>query len=144
MTTEHDAANGLSPKQVIALDVLLGGGTRSAAAAAAKVHRTTIYSWLEEEPFKTLYFTSLESAYQQVVAVKKASVTTALENLMSIASDTNLLAKYRVEAAHELLRFTVDTLPPPETTTEDGGAFIYLPAKGSITLQPLDSPEADE
>jgi hypothetical protein len=48
-------AEGLPPQQVHAFQVLLTGGTVTAAAAAAGVSRPTIYSWLEpEKPLRKL------------------------------------------------------------------------------------------
>ena len=46
----NKALHRLSPRQIRAIEVLLGGGTHSEAADAAGVHRITVTRWVNHHP----------------------------------------------------------------------------------------------
>lgn len=130
----------LSVAQIKALEILLGGGTKTEAAKEAGVTRTTLYAWLEnDEQFSSAYNEALQSAFRQATELRKAAITCAIENLMSMAGNEKLLAKYRVEACSALLKYG----PEPVAGDNEGGLSIYLPQKGSIEIEyPEDEEDA--
>lgn len=65
-----DATETLTPEQLKALTALLEHGDKSKAAKAAKVSRTTLYRWMNQDP---AFQAALDAATRQ--ALKEFSLT---------------------------------------------------------------------
>ena len=102
----------LSDDQDRAIQALIAGKTVSQAAAAAKVHRTTVHRWQHEVAFVTALGDARLEAWQANRDRLSALADVALDTLEEFINSENDALKYR--AAALILRLSSDLPQPAE------------------------------
>jgi hypothetical protein len=72
---DDDDVVDLTPAQVVALAALAGGGSVSDAAAAAGLHRSTCYRWLDSDPVFISELNRLKSEQRARLAAQVNELT---------------------------------------------------------------------
>lgn len=103
MPNQND--DGLNPKQERAIIALLREPTLPQAAEAAGVHEKTVYRWLTEPRFSSVYRRTRREAFGQAIALTQKYAPMAVQTLAKIMLDSSAPAHARVTAAASLLRF---------------------------------------
>lgn len=95
----------LSPKQERAIMALLSEPTLPRAAEAVGVHEKTIYRWLNDPIFCSVYRRTRREAFGQAIALTQKYAPVAVQTLTKLMMDPTTPAHVRVTAAATLLRF---------------------------------------
>ena len=89
----------ITPRQSIAIERLLNGGTIQAAADAAGVSRKTVYKWIDQPLFQAAINNAQAEAMARLSRALIALGGSAVETLEETMSDKNQPAAVRVRAA---------------------------------------------
>ena len=95
----------LSPKQERAIVALLREPTLPKAAEAVGVHEKTVYHWLADPHFSSVYRRTRREAFGQAIALTQKYAPMAVQTLAQLMLNTSVPAHARVTAAATLLRF---------------------------------------
>ena len=128
----------LTGKQQKGLMVLVKGGTVPEAAAAAGVREDTVSKWLAMPHFRGLLDAEQQRRLRQVSSKLDAALPTAVETLVEIMKDPEVIASSRVRAAGILL----DRALQRRTKVEVSGgmeASGTLPEALGVSLSALDT-----
>jgi hypothetical protein len=101
MNTSWEAA--LSPKQRKTLRSLLENGDVKAAAAAANVSRTTVYSWLADPVFAKLLHEAEAEALQEISRQLALTGAAAVRTITALMEDSGAPPSIRLRAADMIL-----------------------------------------
>ena len=93
----------LSESQLLALAILVAGGTRAEAATAADVAESTIYRWLDDAAFSHCLRDAQTRAYSDSINTIKSASLLAVQTLCAVAADKGVSASARVSAASAIL-----------------------------------------
>ena len=93
----------LSPKQQLALDVLLASGDRARAAQAAGVNDRTLRKWMHEPAFLAALQTSQDATLDQVTADLVLAAGGAVALLAGTVDNKDAALGLRLQAARTLL-----------------------------------------
>lgn len=105
MTTERSLATWeAAPNQLLAAELLGRGGTRTEAAAAAKVIPRTIYNWLTVTQFQELVM-EFNREWRAEFAAKAAKLAErALEiEQLNLGEKSTLRPELRAQLAHDIV-----------------------------------------
>ncbi len=84
-----------------AVEVIAGGGTITAAAAAAGVTRKTVHAWLSDSPTFVDAVTDARSAMIDAATGTLTAATAAwAETLATLATDPKTAPQFRIAASH--------------------------------------------
>jgi hypothetical protein len=92
-------AQHLTPRQLRSLETLLVSGDVSAAAAAARVSRKTIYGWIQEDAYRTALAEAETAALGAVGFALMRLAETAASTLRAAMEDDDAPLAARVRAA---------------------------------------------
>jgi len=106
MSNQND--DGLTPKQERTIIALLHEPTLPRAAETVGVHEKTVYRWLTEPRFSSVYRRTRREAFGQAIALTQKYAPMAVQTLAKVMLDPNAPAHARVTAATSLLRFGRD------------------------------------
>lgn len=95
--------DGLSIEQHRAISALLTETTQQAAADQAGVNRTTLYRWLQTEPFRDAYREARKEVVGHARARLQLLTEEAAEALREVMNNSNAPAPARVSAARTVL-----------------------------------------
>ena len=95
----------LSPKQQVALQVLLREHSIVKVAETVGVSDRTIYYWLNSPTFARAYRRFRRDAFVQAVGLTQRYAPLAVNTLARILTDANAPTHAKVTAANSLLRF---------------------------------------
>ena len=108
--TNHQAPNGLTPKQEQAIIELLAQPSVRKAAEVAGVGERTLYRWLEEPAFAAAYKKTRREAFKQAMGLTQRYAPVAVSTLAQITTDKTAPHSARVSAAQALLKFSRESL----------------------------------
>jgi hypothetical protein len=100
---ENSIMENLSDSQLLAITILVSGGTRGQAAVAADVAESTIYRWLTEDNFLQQLRETQARVFNDSVNELKAACAVAVNTLCHVANDSTVSASARVSAASAIL-----------------------------------------
>ena len=109
----------LGPAQHRAVIALLEYPTVKEAAEAAGVHKATVYRWLQEPQFQTIYREARREAVSRATARLQQISGEAVEALREIVGDSTQQGASRVGAARVILEYAAKM-----TELEDFGARL--------------------
>jgi AcrR family transcriptional regulator len=113
--TDTDAATELTAAQIVALAAIAGGGSVSDAAAAAGMHRATIYRWLDDDAGFLAELNRLQHEARARLAAQVAELhVVALQTVRNILEGTEAPAAVRLRAALAVLGRAGVLEPEPE------------------------------
>lgn len=115
--TDTDAATELTAAQVVALAAIAGGGSVSDAAAAAGVHRATVYRWLDSDPVFVAERNRLQAEQRARLNAQVNELTDlAIGFIRGVLDDSELLVPQalRLRAALAVLGRSGVLEPEPE------------------------------
>lgn len=95
----------LTCRQDKLIAALLAKPTQEAAAAKAKVPRSTMYRWLRDEAFLTRYRAAQRDLFAHAMARLQGATSEALDTLREVMTDKQSPAAARVTAARTVLDF---------------------------------------
>lgn len=95
--------DGLSPKKRKAIEVLLKGGGKAAAADAAGVKIRTIDRWHNEPEFTAVLNDGMRTAVEGASQKMVGAIGTAVDTLVSIAKDENATDSVRLRASNMII-----------------------------------------
>jgi hypothetical protein len=95
----------LNPRQEKAIVALLGEHTVEKAAKAAGVGERTLYRWLDDPIFSSVYRKWRREAFSQAIALTQRYAPLAVNTLAKVMSDPSAPSSAKVSAATTLLRF---------------------------------------
>ena len=96
-------SDGLTKKQEIALVALLTHHTSEEAAKDCKISRTTIFKWLQEEPFRNAYRAARAQNVSHAISLIQASCSEAVQVLRQIMNNKDSPAASRVASARTII-----------------------------------------
>lgn len=96
--------NTLSPKQLTALEALLGGATNSAAADAAGVNRCTLREWRSQTEFQTAFRHLQVQRAESIRSRFAAMADNALSTVQKILADEANAPALRLRAALSVIQ----------------------------------------
>ncbi len=146
--------DGLSPKQVRALEALFAGKTKQEAAAAAGVHPYTITRWLKLPAFSITLSHEIREANRMNSMRTVRTVGLALEVLARVI-ESDLHPSLKIQAANVILQHHPEIVYGPTERKSwehqalidelTGGLLDALPVKedGGVQLRLLEG-EGDE
>lgn len=97
----------LSPKQQLAIDVLLASGDRARAAQAAGVNERTLRKWMHEPAFLSALQTSQDATLDRVTADLVQAAGGAVALLVAFVYDEEVAPSLRLQASRALLDTTL-------------------------------------
>jgi hypothetical protein len=95
----------LNPRQEKAIVALLAEHTVEKAAKAAGVGERTLYRWLDDPVFSSVYRKWRREAFGQAIALTQRYAPLAVNTLAKVMSDPSAPSSAKVSAATTLLRF---------------------------------------
>lgn len=101
----HTATAELTPRQEEAIAALLACASVQAAAGRVQIGRTTLYRWLKDETFLTVYQKARRQAMSWVPGRLQHLTGKAIHTLEHILDDPEAPARARVSAARTVLEF---------------------------------------
>jgi transposase-like protein len=93
----------ISPKQQKAILSLLGKDSVIEAARAAGVNPSTIFRWLQEENFASVYRQARFDCWQQSLAILTRASSVAAQTLQDICLDPEAPSTAKVSASRAIL-----------------------------------------
>ena len=93
----------LSAKQEKAIAALLETPTTRAAAQAAGVSEATIWRWLADEAFASVYRNARAKALENTLSALQAAGADAVQALREVMNDVNAKGSERVSAAKAII-----------------------------------------
>lgn len=103
MEQNGTSQQGLTAKQLRAIECLLRESTTQAAAEAAGVGKTTIFRWLNEPEFAAAYRQARDQMYEGALNGLQAASADAVRALRDVVNDKTAMASARVSAAAKVL-----------------------------------------
>ena len=97
----------LTPKQHKTISALLTEPTVGAAADKAGVGERTLYTWLSDPAFRTVYLAARREAVNQAVAQLQRISSEAVAVLQQVMSDESKPASARITAARSVLEYSL-------------------------------------
>jgi hypothetical protein len=107
MNGNGSQTDGLSAKQLRAIEALLREPTTSAAAKEARISETTIFRWLNESAFSAAYRAARGRLLEGTLTALQSASTTAVETLRNTLTDIAAPAQVKVSAARSILEFSL-------------------------------------
>lgn len=101
-----ETLEGLTPKQIAAIEGLCREATIEAAASVAGVSKTTLWRWLQTEDFSRAYREARARLLDNALSQLESSAGLAIETLRDVMSNKKAQAAARVGAA----KATIDAL----------------------------------
>lgn len=95
----------LTCRQDKLIAALLAKPTQEAAAAKAKIPKSTMYRWLRDEAFLTRYRAAQRDLFAHAMARLQGATSEALETLREVMTDKASPAAARVTAARTVIDF---------------------------------------
>lgn len=118
------ASHGLTPRQMIAITILLEGGSREEAAAAARVHRNTILNWLKHDVyFKAALDTGKFELYVAQYDALRSAASKGIRVLSEMAADVTVDSGIRWQAAKYLVDKSLSVDSSTDVPIPDGASI---------------------
>ena len=100
-----DVPDGLSPRQVKAMEALLQEPIIARAAAAGGVNERTLRRWLGEPGFRDAVFKARREAFGQAIWLTQRYAAVAVATLVQLLQDRAVPPSAKVAAAGMILKF---------------------------------------
>jgi hypothetical protein len=100
-----DVPDGLSPRQVKAMEALLQEPIVARAAAAGGVNERTLRRWLTEPAFRDAVFRARREAFGQAIWLTQRYAAVAVATLVKLLQETTVPPSAKVAAAGMILKF---------------------------------------
>jgi hypothetical protein len=142
METDNAASDAeLTPNQEAALAALLAHGTVAKAAAACGLSESTLWRFLQLEPFKTLYKAARAQLVETTIARLQSAGDIAVSVLCDIAQDKDAAPGARIAAARAILAGGLRGLQLQEAATE-AASHLHLCPTCNETFSCTDNSDA--